>query len=96
LVRFLSFTKKLEVLKNKRNLAGSKIRVDDDLSTEDRKVRKELIPYLRDAKKRGHKAFLRKGTLIVNGKSYDVNYLKENIQLGDKNGQMDNPVETQE
>jgi hypothetical protein len=55
-------------LKNKRNLAGSKIRVDDDLSTEGREVRKELIPYLKDAKRRGHKAFLRKGTLIVIGK----------------------------
>jgi hypothetical protein len=79
-----------------RNLAGSKIRVDEDLSTEDRKVRKELIPYLKDAKRRGHKAFLRKGTPIVNGKSYDVNYLKENIQLVDENGQMDNPAKTRE
>jgi hypothetical protein len=41
-------------LKNKRNLAGSKVRVDEDLSREDRKVRKELVPYLKNAKKWGH------------------------------------------
>jgi hypothetical protein len=51
LTKFTSFVKKLEVLKNKRNLAGSKVRVDEDFSTEDRRTRKELISYLKDAKK---------------------------------------------
>jgi hypothetical protein len=50
LVRFTSFSKKLEVLRNKKNLAGTKIRVDEDLSVEDRRIRSELIPYLKDAK----------------------------------------------
>jgi hypothetical protein len=35
LVRFTSFSKKLEVVRNKKNLAGTKIRVDEDLSVED-------------------------------------------------------------
>jgi hypothetical protein len=82
-VRFTSFFKKLEVWKNKKHLAGTKFRVDDDLSTEDRKARRELIPYLKDAKKWGHRAFLRKQALIVNGRSYGLNYLKENIRLVD-------------
>jgi hypothetical protein len=98
LVKFISFTKKLEVLGNKKNLAGSKIRVEEDLSMENRKVRKELIPYLKDAKRRGHKAFLRKGSLIVDGSAYGLSYLKGNIQLGDLNvdRQMDNPAGPQE
>jgi hypothetical protein len=50
---------------------------------EDRKIRRELIPYLKDAKKWGHKAYLRKHALIVNGRTYDLNHLKENIQLED-------------
>jgi hypothetical protein len=33
------------VLKNKRNLAGSKVRVDEDLSIEARRIRKELVSY---------------------------------------------------
>jgi hypothetical protein len=40
LVAFTSFSKKLEVLKNKRNLAGSKVRVDEDLSIQGRRMRK--------------------------------------------------------
>jgi hypothetical protein len=85
-------------LRNKKNLAGSEIKVEEDLSMEDRKVRKELIPYLKDAKRRGHKAFLRKGSLIVDGRAYGLSYLKGNIQLGDVNvdRQMDNPVGPQE
>jgi hypothetical protein len=47
------------MLKNKRNLANSKVRVDEDISI-DRRIRKKLVPYLKDTKKWGHKAFLRK------------------------------------
>jgi hypothetical protein len=86
LVKFTTFFKKLEVWRNKKNLAGTKIRMDDDLSLEDRRTRKELIPYLKDARKRGHKAFLRKQVLLVNGKVYGLNFLKENIQLREVDG----------
>jgi exonuclease III len=58
---------------------------------EDRKIRRELIPYLKDAKKWGHKPFLRKHALIVNGRTYDLNYLKENVQLDDAISQQDIP-----
>lgn len=34
LVKFTSFSKKLEVLKNTRNLASSEVRVDEEYSTE--------------------------------------------------------------
>jgi hypothetical protein len=95
-IKFTSFSKKLEVLKNERNSAGSKVRVDKNLSIEDRKARKELVPYLKDDKKWGHKAFLRKDVSIVNGRTYDLSYLKENIQLGDKTRQLDNPVKAQD
>jgi hypothetical protein len=84
----------VEVLKNRRNLDGSRFGVDEGLSIDVRKIRKELIPYLKEAKRRGHNAFLRKGTLIVNGKM-DLSYLKEKIQLGDVKRQLDNPASTQ-
>jgi hypothetical protein len=58
-------------LKNKRNLASSEVRVDEGLSIEARRIRKELVHYLKDAKKWGHKAFLRKDVLIVNGQTYN-------------------------
>jgi hypothetical protein len=96
LIKFMTFFKKLEVWKNKTNLIGSKIRVDEDFSMEDRKIRRELIPYLKDAKKWGHKAFLRKHALIVNGRTYYLNYLKENIQLEDAISQQDTPGNIQD
>jgi hypothetical protein len=91
LVKFTTFFKKLDVWRNKKNLAGTNIRVDEDLSTESRKIRRELIPYLKDAKKWGHRAFLRKHALIINGRAYDLNYLKENVKLEDVTSQRDTP-----
>jgi hypothetical protein len=90
LIKFTTFFKKLEVWRNKKNLAGTKSRVDEDLSMEDRKMR-ELIPYLKDAKKWGHKAFLKKHALMVNGRTSELNYLKENIQLEDAITEPDSP-----
>jgi hypothetical protein len=55
-VKFTTFSKKLEVLKNMSKLARSKIRVEQDYSTEVTEIRRELIPYLKDARSRGHKA----------------------------------------
>jgi hypothetical protein len=51
LITFTSFSKKPEVLKNTRNLVGSKNKVDEDVSTETRRIRKKLIPYLKYKKK---------------------------------------------
>jgi nuclear transport factor 2 (NTF2) superfamily protein len=45
------------VLRKTKNLAGSKFRVDENFSWEARKIRKGLIPYLKDAKRRGHTVF---------------------------------------
>jgi hypothetical protein len=81
LIKFTSFSKKLEVLKNMRNLAGPKVRVDEDFSIGDRKTRKDLVPCLKEAKNWGHRAFLRKDVLIVNGRTHDLSYLRENTQL---------------
>jgi hypothetical protein len=67
LVKFASFSKNLEVLKNKRNLTGFEVKVDEDLSIEGRGRRKVLVPCLKDAKMCGHKVFLRKTVLIVSG-----------------------------
>jgi hypothetical protein len=57
--------------------------------------------YLRDAKGRGHRAFIRGDRLFVDGRLYDLEYLKLNIQIGNEDEWMDNssrtyPVEAQE
>jgi hypothetical protein len=60
LIKFMSLSKQLEVLKNKRNLAGPKVRVDEDFATEARRIRKELVPY---KKKRNSVALVRPRTI---------------------------------
>jgi hypothetical protein len=50
LIKFSSFSKKLEVLENKRNLVGFKVRVGEHSSIEVRRTGKELVSYLKDTK----------------------------------------------
>ena len=47
-------------------LAHSKIRVDRDFFLEVGNALSRLVPYLMDAKRRGLKAFLKKGKLVMN------------------------------
>jgi hypothetical protein len=92
LVRFTLYLKKYEILLNTRILAGSGIRIDQDYSAEIRKVRKELIPYMIDARGRGHRTFLRGEKLVVNGRSYELGYLRENIPIEACRQTVDSPV----
>jgi hypothetical protein len=70
-------------------LACSKVIVDEDSSIEVRKTMEDSVPYLKDAKKWSHKAFLRKDVSILS-------YLRETIQLEAEIRQLDNPVEAQD
>jgi hypothetical protein len=54
-----------------------------------------LVPYLKYAKKWDNRAFLRKDGLIVNRRTYDLSYLKENIQLEAESRQLDTPAGSQ-
>jgi hypothetical protein len=64
----MTFSKMLEVLRNTRKFAGTEIRVEQDYSREVRETRRKLVPYLKDARKRGCRAFLKKDKLMVNGR----------------------------
>jgi hypothetical protein len=79
LVRFISYSKKVEVLEGTRNLAGTNIMTEQDYSAETRRIRRELIPYLKDARRQGNIAFLGKDKLMMNRKIYELEYLKKNL-----------------
>jgi hypothetical protein len=49
--------------------------VDEDFSLEVRNTRSRLIPYLKNAKGRGQSVFLKKGKLVINGTTYDLDWL---------------------
>jgi hypothetical protein len=79
---------KLKVLKNTKILANSKIRIGEDFSPDRRKVRRELIPYLREAKKKRAQG-------ILEGQAggewcYDIDYLRRNVQLESRSNAVDN------
>jgi hypothetical protein len=65
--------------------------VDEDFSIEPNRMGNESVPNLKDAKMWGHEAFLRKHILMENGQTYDLSYLRENIQLEAKKRQLDTP-----
>jgi hypothetical protein len=83
-------------LKNKRNIASSIVRVGKDFSIEARRIRKELVPYLKDTKKWGHTTLLRKAVVIVNGWTQDLSYLKENTELEADSRKLDTPIRSQD
>jgi hypothetical protein len=72
-------------------LAGSRIRVEQDYAREVREIRRKLIPYLKDARGRGHKAVMKKDKLMVNGKTYSLRELNEKIKPVMRSGSVDNP-----
>jgi hypothetical protein len=76
---------KVDLWNFKRNLACSKVRLDQDISNEARIISKELAPYLKDVNKGGrHKDPPKKDILIVNRGAFDFSYLGENITLESK------------
>lgn len=83
-VRFTSFNKKMEVLSKCRHLAGTGIRIENDYSPEIRKTRSELRKYLIDAKKKGHKAFIKHDKIIVNGREFNLEYCRNNVPIEGK------------
>lgn len=68
LVKMVTLRKKLEILRNRRNLKGSKINIGEDYSPEVRKKRKLLIPQLMALRKEGKTAELRQDRIIVREK----------------------------
>jgi hypothetical protein len=46
-----------------------------------RNTRSRLIPSLREAKRRGHAAFLKKDKLAMNRRIYELDWLVKNLQL---------------
>jgi hypothetical protein len=81
MVRFTTCSKKLEILENMKKLAGSKIRIEQDYTWETRQIRRDLIPYLKEARNKGHRAVIKIDKLIVNSRLYKLKYLKENIKF---------------
>lgn len=70
IIEFISFLKKLCVIKNTKKLKGTGIFIDHDLSPEDRLKNKILYHNLKAAQNKNYKAYIKNHKLYINGKSY--------------------------
>jgi hypothetical protein len=66
--------------------------VEQDYFRQVREIRRELIPYLKDARSWGHKAVIKKDKLMVNGRTYSLKELKEKIKPATRSDSVDNSV----
>ena len=77
LVELLSSKTKMKILKNSKQLKGTKINIDEDFSPNIRAIRGKLIPFLRKARQDQCRAHLRYDKLMVDGKFFTL----EEIQV---------------
>ncbi|KAL1448066.1 hypothetical protein WDU94_001899 [Cyamophila willieti] len=73
----ISNWRKTEIMRNKKKLSGTRIYLENDMSEEDRAEKKNMIEEMKDLKSKGHEAYLKGKTLIVN---MDKGKQKEEMQ----------------
>lgn len=83
LVEFVSWNKKMEVLKASNTLKGSEIWISGDYTKQVQEQRKFLIQRMKEARAKGYSATIKQNDLIVNGERYTIKQL-ENLK-GDNN-----------
>lgn len=76
LVQFVTFLKKLSLLKNATKLKGTGISMSEDLCPEDRERHRILVKYLKEARERNLRARIRGDKLEVEGQRYTVQELE--------------------
>lgn len=96
-VEFLSYLVKVEVLKNCKNLKGTKISISDDLSKADQAVRKCLLKHQKEAKNNNLNAYIRGNKLMINNDVYTVEDLEKENTITNLNNENDHePTITEE
>ena len=78
LVKFTSKLTRDSVLERSKLLKGTGIFLEKDYEKSVRETRKQLIPFMKEARGKGRQAMLRGDKLIVEGKEWDLNFCKRN------------------
>lgn len=63
---------KNDIMRAKYKLQDNSIRITEDLSKENREIRKKLVPYSLEEKNKGNKVFMKRETLVINGKAWTL------------------------
>lgn len=72
LIKLRKFSKKMEILKQAKNLKNTKIGINEDYTKEVQEERKKLIPIMKEARAKGQKAMIKYNKLIINNEVYDM------------------------
>ena len=78
----IKFTSKLTthcVLERSKLLKGTGIYLENDYGKSVREIRKQLIPFMKEARGKGRHAVLRGDKLIVEGRELDLNFCKRHL-----------------
>lgn len=81
---FVNWWKKAEILRNRKELKGTKIYVEEEISKEMLEENKKLIPKMKEERQKGNKAIIRNGKLIVEDrqrKEVFVNKNEEQVEI---------------
>ena len=62
------------VLEQAKMLRGTKIQIEKDFDFYTRRIRRELLPYMREARSNGQRAYLTNDKLRIEGRNYDLKY----------------------
>lgn len=88
LLKLTTGDKKIEILKNSKALKGTNIWIDEDYTKETQQERQQLITPLKEARRKGHRAYLRHNKLVVNDEVYEMKN-SELIRIDDNKMQKD-------
>lgn len=85
LMKLTTGNKKVQILKQSKELKGTDVWVEEDYTKESQETRKKLISHLKEARRRGHRAQLRHDKLVIDSKIYGIEELEEGEWLGEHN-----------
>lgn len=78
ILKLNNFFVKEHILENVYKLKGSKIVIENDYTKEVREVRKCLVNFMKKARQQGMRASISHDKLRINGRFYDLEFLKKN------------------
>lgn len=66
IIKMISNWRKTEIMMNKKKLRGTRIFIENDMSEEEMTEKKNMIAEMRELKSKGHEAYIKGKSLIVN------------------------------
>jgi hypothetical protein len=76
LIRLQSLWRKSEILQSTKKLKGTDYGISCDYPKEIRDIRRQLVPYLSEARKKSHRAYIRTDKLVIEEKIFTLTELK--------------------